>query len=121
MTRHALFVGMGAGFAALYLAGAIDMYAFVLSIVFVSFRITGTYVLFTIVDRRFHGNDWGVWAWLALMAVLHTVCPPLPLGPVSVQAVLPYLACLYMIGRNLADFSKYYSQLKPPLRSPASS
>lgn len=119
--RHFIFVGMCAGYAALYLMQAIDVYAFVLSIVFVSFRISGTYVLFTIVGRRYHGNDRGVWLWLAAICFAHTMCPALPLGPVTLQAVLPYLACLYMIGRNLSDFSRHYGQLKPPLRSPAQS
>lgn len=116
MSRHLIFVGMCAGFATLFLVGAMNRYAFVLTVVFVSFRITGTYVLFTIVGKRYHGNDWGVWACLAAMFLAHTVCPIVQLGPITLQGVLPYLTCLYMIGRNLADFSQHYSQLKPSLR-----
>lgn len=113
---HLLFVAMSAGFGALYLLHAIDLYAFALTLTFVSFRICGTYVLFTIVKRRYDGNDWGVFAWLALMFAAHFLLAPIPLGPFSLQALLPYFACAYMVARNLLDFSQYYGVLKPTAR-----
>jgi phosphatidylglycerophosphate synthase len=114
MRYHALFVVMGAGFAALYLLRAIDVYAFALTIVCASFRISGTYVLFTLVRRPFNGNDAGIWFWLAALYAAHFVLPLLGVQlPGALTALLPYLACIYMVTRNLIDFSRHYRELKP--------
>ena len=32
---------------------------------------------------------------------------------IALTAVLPYLACIYMVARNLIDFSRHYRELKP--------
>jgi phosphatidylglycerophosphate synthase len=116
MRYHLLFVAMGAGWAALYLLGAIDVYAFLLTIVCTSFRISGTYVLFTIVKRRFDGNDLGVMAWIAVTFAAHYLLPSVAVGTLTPQHALPYLACLYMVGRNLVDFSRHYAELRPAAR-----
>jgi phosphatidylglycerophosphate synthase len=105
---HLLFVAMLSGFGALYLMHAIDVYAFALAVVCVSFRISGTYVLFTLVRRPFGGNDVGIWLWLAAVFGAHFLLPGDP-----VASLLAYLACLYMVTRNLYDFSRHYRELKP--------
>lgn len=110
---HALFVLFCAGFGALYLLGAIDLYAFALLLICTSFRISGTYVLFTIVRRPYNGSDLGIAAWIAVLFAAHYLSWPLGLGPGTLQAALPYVACLYMLTRNLLDFSRYYRVLKP--------
>ena len=109
---HLLFVVMCSSFGLLYWIGAIDTYAFAFGLTLVSFRIAGTYVLFTIVRRRYDGNDWGVLAWLAAMFAGHFMAP-IAVGPFTLQALLPYFTCVYMVGRNLLDFSQYYRVLKP--------
>ena len=113
---HLLFVAMGTGWAALYLLGAIDMYAFLLAVVFTSFRICGTYVLFTIVKRRFDGNDAGIAAFIAAAFAAHYLLPGATLGGLTLASALAYLACLYMVGRNLADLSRHYPELRPTAR-----
>ena len=106
---------------------AINLYAFVLAIVCTSFRISGTYVLFTIVRRRFNGNDWGIWAFLAALFAAHFVpgiaphvvsaslsgTAPALRGGASLVASLPYMACAYMVARNFMDISRHYRELKP--------
>ena len=117
LTRyHLTFVAMCSAFGLLYWLRAIDVYGFALALTFVSFRICGTYVLFTIVKRRYDGNDWGVFAWLAAMFAGHFLLAPIQLGPITVQALLPYGASMYMLVRNLSDFSQYYGVLKPSPR-----
>ncbi len=113
MRYHLLFVVMGAGWAALYLLRVIDTYAFLLAVIFTSFRVCGTYVLFTIVKRRYGGNDLGIMAFIAAIFVAHYLLPSVQLGTVPLEHALPYLACVYMFGRNLADFSHHYAELKP--------
>jgi cardiolipin synthase len=110
---HGIFVVMCGGFAALYLLRAIDLYAFVLALVCTSFRISGTYVLSTIVHRRFNGNDLGVIAWLVALFAAHFALPPIALGPLTLTGILPWAACAYMVARNLVDFSRHYRELKP--------
>jgi phosphatidylglycerophosphate synthase len=112
---HLLFVAMGTGWAALYLLGVIDVYAFLLAVVFTSFRICGTYVLSTIVKRRYGGNDPGIALWIAATFAAHYL-PATALGPFTLPGALPYLACLYLIGRNLADLAVHYPELRPAPR-----
>lgn len=114
--RHLIFVAMGAGWVGLYLLSAIDLYTFLLAVVITSFRISGTYVLFTVVGRRFGGNDVGVLAFIAATFAAHYLLDPVQLGPVTLQVLLPYLACAYMVARNLTDLSRHYAELKPTTR-----
>jgi hypothetical protein len=109
---HLIFVAYGAGWAALYLLGAIDVYAFLLAVVFTSFRICGTYVLFTIVRRRFGGGDLGIALLIAAAFGVRFLMDQQASATHTLQSLLPYLACAYAIGRNLADFSRHYSELR---------
>jgi phosphatidylglycerophosphate synthase len=113
LRHHVPFVVLCAGFGALYLLGAIDLYAFSLSLVCTSFRISGTYVLFTIVKRPYDGLDFGIAAFLAAMFAVHFLAPTSVLGPLPAEPLLAYAACCYMLGRNFVDFSRYYRELKP--------
>ena len=115
--HHLVFVGMLSAFGALYLLSAIDLYAFALTLVFASFRVCGTYVLFTIVKRPYGGGDLGVVAFIAAIAGAHYLLPPLALGgALTLQGLLPYLACAYMLARNLLDFSRHYAVFQPTPR-----
>jgi phosphatidylglycerophosphate synthase len=108
---HLLFVAMGFGWGVLYLMGAIDVYAFLLALVFTSFRISGTYVLFTLTRRAYGGNDWGVLLFIAATFAAHSIGAQLGGSPVA--GALPYFACLYMLTRNLLDFSSHFRELRP--------
>jgi len=103
VVHHLPFVLICAGFAALYLVGSIDTMAFLLSIVFVSFRISGGYVLHTVVGRRFGGFDVWVVVLIAAIAAAHLWLEPIRSAGVPVQAALPYVGCLYMAGRGILD------------------
>lgn len=118
VTRHLSFVAVCAGFGVLELAGAIDMNAFLLCIVCVSFRISGSYVLWTLVGRPYRGFDAGIAAWLALIAVAHWLLPSDASGIGSLRPLLPYLACAYCVARNAMDFSRNFAALSAG-RAPA--
>jgi phosphatidylglycerophosphate synthase len=111
--HHVPFVALCAGFGALHLLGAIELPAFALLLICTSFRLSGSYVLSTVVRRPYHGQDYGIYAWLAAMFLAHYALPPLSFGPLTLQAALPLGACLYMLVRNLGDFSRFYPVLKP--------
>ncbi len=102
-----------AGFAALYLLGVMGQVTFLLSIVLLSFRISGSYVLFTIVGQSYRGYDLGVALLLIAIFIAHTALAPVALGPWSLAAVLPWLTMVYIIARNLVDFVRHYRTLAP--------
>jgi phosphatidylglycerophosphate synthase len=111
--HHLPFVLLCAGFAALYLLEIVDRTAFLLSVLFLSFRITGSYVLFSILKRRFRGFDLGVALLVASMLAARYLIEPIPFAGRTVQFYLPIATCLYMVIRNLVDFIRYYSELRP--------
>lgn len=111
--EHVNFVGMLAALAALHLVGACDRYGFLIGVVAISFRISGTYVLATIVGRRFNGGDRGIYAILALAAALHFTASVAPMG-IAVPHIAwagPYLLALYAALRNGTDLARRLSQL----------
>lgn len=113
---HLYFVAYCLGFGALYLLGVIGMMSFVLAVIFVSFRITGSYVLFTIIKRRFDGADVNIALCIAAIALGHYAVDPIPLGQHTLQYYLPAMACSYMVIRNLFDFVRYFPLLREETR-----
>jgi phosphatidylglycerophosphate synthase len=115
LALHTLpFVLTCGGFAALHIAGAIDQLAFLLAVVLVSFRITGGYVLHTILGLRYRGIDLGIAALIVATGALHAAAPSARVAGVSVVGALPYLSCIYMAARSLIDFARHYSALTLP-------
>lgn len=122
---HLPTVVYGFALGGLYLAGAMSSLWLVLAVVFVSFRLSGSYVLFTIVKKRFTGNDWGIAALIAAIAAVHFGGVPPLLAPQLAQVGLDgypaaqavtVVACAYMIARNLWDLSRHFAGLKPQPR-----
>jgi hypothetical protein len=126
VVRHVPFVLTCGGFAALYLLGAIGQLAFLFAIVFVSFRISGTFVLCKILGRSYAGFDLGLGLWLVAMAGGHFLLPRFGVGGsyggLTIPNLLAWLSCGYMVARNLWDFVRHFSALRPggnALASPA--
>jgi hypothetical protein len=111
--RHLLFVAMGGALALEYLLGMIDVYAFLFALIFTSFRISGSYVLYTILKRPYDGNDYGVLAVIAAIAAAHLLLPGVSLLGLPLPSALAYAGCAYMAVRNLLDFGRHYPQLRP--------
>jgi hypothetical protein len=119
MERHLVFVALGAGLCALYLLGIINVYAFLLMLIFTSFRISGTYVLYTIIKQPYGGTDHGIAAFIAAIAAAHYALPGAAVAGVPLPTLLAYVACAYMFGRNMLDFARHYETLRPRARSAA--
>lgn len=111
--RHVPYILLGAGFGALYVSGIINTQAFVLSVLLLSFRSTGTYVLCTVIGRRTHAVDPGIPVWIALIAYTHYHPVAYTIAGYAVQDYVQYLACIYMLSRNLFDFVRHFPELKP--------
>jgi phosphatidylglycerophosphate synthase len=111
--EHVWFILPCAGFGAAYLLGAIDLVFFVFAVVFTSFRVSGTYVLRTIVGERYKGFDGVIFAFMALIFAVHYGLRPEPIGNLRIEDLIAAAACLYAVSRNFWDFSRHYRTLKP--------
>lgn len=111
LVRYLLvFVAVCVGFGTLFLNGAISAYAFALCLVATSFRISGSYVLFTIVGRRYSGCDLGIVVFLLAAWTSYLVRPSPIAAGISAPETIALLACLYMVARNFLDLARYRPQ-----------
>jgi phosphatidylglycerophosphate synthase len=111
--EHLVFVATCGGFGALYWLGAIGLHAFLFTVVFTSFRISGTYVLRSTVHERYQGLDLGLLAFVAAIFAVHYGVRPEPLPGTTLENLLAGASCLYAVARSLGDLSRHYSTLKP--------
>lgn len=111
--EHLYFVVLLSGFGALYLLGAIGLYFFLAALVFTSFRISGTYVLRTIVKERYDGNDLGLFGFIVGTFVVHYAMQPTLFGILRAEDALVVAACAYAVLRNLIDFAQRFRTLHP--------
>lgn len=109
---HLWFVALGFAFGALYLLGALQLHVFLLALVFTSFRLSGTYVLRTIVKERYNGGDLGLVACVVAATVAHFAAPGVQLAGLSLPNVIAGVACVYAILRNFIDFARRYGALQ---------
>lgn len=110
---HVLFYLFCAAFAALYILGMMSTLVFALSIIFLSFRITGTFVLQTVLKRPYDGWDAGIIFWLLAIPAGHFFLGPVVVQGYRVDQLVPHLAILYMAGRNLIDLARNFEELAP--------
>jgi phosphatidylglycerophosphate synthase len=112
LVGHLWLAGIGFAFGALYLAGALDLHVFLLLLVFTSFRLSGTYVLRTLVKQRYGGGDLGLVASALAIAGVHFAAPGAQLAGVAAGNAIAVAACLYAIARNFIDFAQRYRLLQ---------
>lgn len=111
ITEHIKFVGMLAVLAVLHATGAVGQLGFLTGLVAISFRISGTYVLGTIVGRRFAGDDLVIYGLLAAAAIAQFAGLEIPsFGPVAF-ADWPFALAAYVLIRNVGDLLRDRSQL----------
>lgn len=107
-------------FTYLYLDGAIGMGAFFLTTSFVSFRLTGCYVLSAICNLAYSGRDFAIYVWIAVFYWFHYACGPIPLNflvnklgtgewlaETTVQDLLPVFFCVFMMIRNFSTMRQH--------------
>ncbi len=107
-----IFVGVTVAFSALHVLGLISALACVLSITFVSFRINGSYVLYTVARRSYSGVDWFLVVWLAGIVGAGFFAPVHFRGGYTLQMLVPYLGLLYIAAANLFDFARQLPTLR---------
>ncbi|MCA9523158.1 MAG: CDP-alcohol phosphatidyltransferase family protein [Myxococcales bacterium] len=110
---HVPFVAMNVGFAIPLLLGQIDVWAFLFCGIFLSLRITGSYVIHSVLREPFGGVDWGVVGFIFAMPLACAYVDPIAYHGFTIQQLLPYAACVYMLARSLFDFARHYPRLRP--------
>ena len=137
-----VFASMCLASVLLFKLGAITELGQALLISAISCRITGNYVLYTLIQRHYKGNDWAIWIWWVLMndmslhphqyhqhihdlnrglrfvliaaghLAMKTIPLPVPHESISVQATLPYLASLHLAIRFFQEVRQNLGHLK---------
>jgi hypothetical protein len=125
--KFLLFTALSAAFGTLHLMGALGRVQFLLIISFVSFRITGCYVMYSILQKQYKGYDGAIFAWLAAIVWGHFFMAALPMSTLfsallpytgdfffglTVQQMLPWCLCAHLGQRNLAELNKNYYVIK---------
>eukprot|EP00823_Brevimastigomonas_motovehiculus_P004464 TRINITY_DN2954_c0_g1_i1.p1 TRINITY_DN2954_c0_g1~~TRINITY_DN2954_c0_g1_i1.p1 ORF type:complete len:401 (+),score=54.50 TRINITY_DN2954_c0_g1_i1:122-1324(+) len=120
-----VFVTYNALVGLLFLHGDMSVMAYVMVTVFISFRIIGSYVLYSILERPYVGMDPALIYWLLLFVWMNYVVAPVPvlacftsllpymqawlpsvyhiLEMLTLQDLLPLSLCLYVGKSNLQD------------------
>jgi phosphatidylglycerophosphate synthase len=110
--RHLPSLLLFSAFAVLYATGVIHVLTFLLAIVMASFRLTGSYVLQTIIGRRFNGFDAGIALSIVVIALSHFFLEPYAFRGFRTPDYFGFLSCLYMLGRNLSDFVRHFAEVR---------
>ncbi len=113
---HLFFVAACLAWATLFLFGVIGVWAFALGTVFLSFRVTGSYVLSTVAGRPYTGMDWSVPGWLAAVAAIPFIPDAVSLFGWTARDVLPWLFVGWLALANLREFAAELEDLRAPAR-----
>ncbi|MBI4819857.1 MAG: CDP-alcohol phosphatidyltransferase family protein [Deltaproteobacteria bacterium] len=105
MRGHVSFIVLALAFAAIHLEGLVDRGAFVLLATSLSFRLTGTYVLRTILGQSFQGFDAWALVWLVMIVAIALLSSQLGLSDpeLSGPQLAAYAACVHLAVRGLLD------------------
>lgn len=98
---------------ALHVGGIISGRACVLAVVFVSFRISGSYVLYTVARKPYGGIDWVLFAWVGLILGAHLIAGRVYFSEgVALDTLLAYLGMFYVAGANVVDYTRQIPHLR---------
>jgi hypothetical protein len=108
---------------AMYLHGSLPLFELLVVFPFISYRLTGQYVLCSVLQKRFCGYDIVLGLWLLALAWAHFVMEPVPLfnfysklipmigfdplPSLTLQQLLPWIIAAHTFQRNLADVAAH--------------
>ena len=99
-------------FGAAYLAGMMRIEMCLLAVAFISFRMTGTYVLRTVLRRPYNGIDWLVPLWCGVVVASHFLLGNYRVWGYPLQAAVPVLFVLYVTAANLFELFRHLGKLR---------
>ena len=90
----------------------ISPFAGALALVFLSYRSTGTWVLYTVLGRdTFNRWDWALVLWLGLILFSHWAVGDYTFRGYHIENTVPYLGMVYIALANLVDLGKQLPEL----------
>ena len=107
-----IFCGLAAAF---YAMGYIQGHAFVFLASVISFRLSGSYVLYTVLGKRYSGVDWSIPLGLLLIGgagVFERFLVGYEFRGYNLTHALPYAVILWLVGRNLLDLAHGAPELR---------
>lgn len=103
----------------LYLVGVLPLFDLLILLPFISFRLTGKYVLHSVLHKQYKGYDIVLGMWLLALAWAHLFMAPLPFSlfysrfaswfgydpfpQLTLQRVLPFVIIAHTALRNCSD------------------
>jgi len=113
----------------LYLMDYIGIVEMLILCTVISWRVTGCYVMHSILQRPYQGFDWAIMIWEGLILwsfffmeplpvsafyqkLLPFVAPSFPFHHLTVQRCLPYFAYVHIAYRNVAELLSNYKAIK---------
>ncbi|MBN1947766.1 MAG: CDP-alcohol phosphatidyltransferase family protein [Bradymonadales bacterium] len=112
LPNHLVYLLFCTLFSALYLVGMMNTVVYVVGITMISFRLTGSYVLYTVLRKPYSGSDWWVGLWILAILAGHYWLEPYQIRGIEVQSVIPYLFFLTVVSLNLWDLARYLPELR---------
>jgi phosphatidylglycerophosphate synthase len=112
LVPHLMCITFCAGYAALFVLDMMSAPVFVLGIAAISFRLTGSYVLYSVLEQPYGGIDWRIVAWMPAIVAEHLWFEPYQIKGVTMQ-IAPLLFFLHLCGQNLLDFARQIPSLRP--------
>lgn len=98
--------------AVFYPLGIIDgMGAFIL-LAIASFRVSGSYVLYTVLGRSYGGLDFTLAALIPIIGVLHLALGPINVASYGLAENLPYAAASLLGALSLYDLLTHFAELR---------
>jgi len=102
---------------------AMSPLSFCLSLVAFSFRINGSYVLYSVVKKIFNGYDTLLVEWCVVIMWANFAMEPIPASKfyskivfmesnITLQQVLPIMMCAHIVVRNLHDLHTNFNKLR---------
>jgi len=119
LLEHALYLAVCSTVGGLYFTGFCTQLSFFMIILTVSFRINGSYVIYSVINWVYRGFDARLLEYVTLMLLMHYVMAPLPLElfydklrpylgdcGLTLQDMLPTIMCIDLIMRNMFDIQR---------------
>jgi|GEM_PF-2010401 len=113
MMPHLRFIALLVGLSIPYLLGMMSAAGYCLLVCFASFRVNGSYVLLTLTRQTYAGLDWALVAWIPAIVAVNLAVGPVELtAGLSLQDMLPYLACVHVTLLNLVELGRFLPALR---------
>ena len=113
LSRFILFLFFCAAYSIPYLMGMMSDWMYLVGIAFISFRITGSYVLYTVIGQRYNGSDWRIGLWALAILITYTWFGSYKIYEYALSSILPFLFFLHLMGLNLLDLYRNIGELRP--------